>query len=73
MLKEIKQDIAIASACFMLLSGVVLCFLAFFLNVSEHVQDNALWYSGQTMVYAGSVFGLKAYVDGKLKQNSKLK
>lgn len=66
MLTGIKNDIAIATACLCLLSGIVMCFLAFFLQVSEHVADNALWYFGETLLYAGSIFGIKEYVDLRL-------
>lgn len=69
MLTNIKQDIAIASAVVCLASGIVMCFLAFFLSVSEHMADNALWYFGETLVYAGSIFGIKEYVDFKIGQH----
>lgn len=71
MLTKIKNDIAIASAMLCLLSGVVMCFLAFFLQVSEHIADNALWYFGETLLYAGSIFGIKEYVDLRLTQHKR--
>lgn len=69
MLTKIKNDIAIASAMLCLLSGIVMCFLAFFLQVSEHIADNALWYFGETLLYAGSIFGIKEYVDLRIFQH----
>lgn len=70
MLARIKNDIAIASAILMLLSGIVMCFLAFFMEVGEHVADNALWYMGEALIYASGIFGIKEYVDMKIGQHS---
>lgn len=54
----------------MLASGVLLTFLCFFLN-NYDIKDNVLWYVAQTLVYAGSIFGVTVYVNskfGELKQ-----
>lgn len=48
-------------------SGVVLSFISFFLSKEHVIDDSVLWYFAQTLIYAGSVFGLKNYVDYKLK------
>lgn len=62
-----KDDIMIASACAMLLSGIVLSFLSFFISATHIVHDSVLWYFAQTIVYASSVFGIGSYVHYKLK------
>lgn len=48
-------------------SGVVLSFISFFLSKEHVIDDSVLWYFAQTLIYAGSVFGLKNYVDYKMK------
>jgi hypothetical protein len=72
-----KDWIQYSTAVFMLLSGAVLVFCSFFMK--GEVLDGVLWYAGQTMVYAGSIFGvamfirtksgeLRNYIDEKLKE-----
>jgi len=53
------------AALSMLFSGAVLCYIAYFLSENKDVPDGALWYLGQVIVFAGSVFGLKGYTDSK--------
>ena len=74
-----KEWIQYGAALIMLLSGVILTFLCFFLNNYE-VKDSVLWYVAQTLVYSGSIYGVamfihtkfgevKNYIDGEI--NSK--
>ena len=53
----------IISALVLLTSGVILSFIGFFTEPVGEISDSVLWYFAQTLIYAGSVFGLKAYVD----------
>lgn len=53
------------SAMALLISGVLLCYIAFFLSEDKDVPEGALWYFGQTLIYAGGIFGIKLYADGK--------
>ena len=63
-----KEDIAVVTAVVLLLSGIVLCFISFFSPpVKGEISDSVLWYLGQSLVYAGSVFGFKNYIDYKAK------
>ena len=73
-----KDKIQYSTAVFMLLSGVVLTYCSFFMK--GDILDGVLWYAGQTMVYAGSVFGvamlirtksgeIKNYIDERLKDH----
>lgn len=64
MQKNTKEWIQYGSALGLLLSGVVLTFLCFFLNDYE-IKDSVLWYVAQCLVYAGSVFGVTVYVSSK--------
>lgn len=61
MKKDIKEKIMIASALITLLSGIVLSFLSFFLSNYE-INNSVLWYFAQTLMYAGSCFGIGAYI-----------
>lgn len=65
MQKNTKDWIQYGSAIAMLASGVALTFLSFFLN-SYDIADGVLWYVGQCLVYAGSIFGVTVYVNSKL-------
>ncbi len=53
------------TACGSLLLGFALIFLDFFMSELHQVHDSSLWVLGQSFLYAGSIFGLKGYVDGK--------
>lgn len=66
-LRDHKEGVMIVSALVMLLSGIVLSFLSFFLSELYRVDDSVLWYFAQTIVYASSVFGIGSYVNYKLK------
>lgn len=63
MTTENKDRVQYGTAIVMLLSGMILTFLSFFRN--GDVVEGVLWYAGQTMVYAGSIFGITMYVRTK--------
>ena len=54
--------LAETSAVVMLLSGVVLTYLSFFLGGQGEVADSVLYYMAQCLVYAGSIFGVSVYM-----------
>lgn len=56
----------ITTACVMLASGVILCYLSFLLDKLHHIDESVLWYLGQCLVYASGVFGISGYVDLKV-------
>lgn len=63
----------IISALVTLASGIVLSFLSFFLSRYQ-IHDSVLWYFAQTLMYAGSCFGIGAYVrkfEKKIENNNK--
>ena len=45
-------------------------FIGFFTEPVGEISDSVLWYFAQTLIYAGSVFGLKAYVDKMLSSGN---
>ena len=66
MKKDMKDNTMIGAALITLASGIVLCFLSFFLDQEHNVKSSCLWYFGQTLLYAASSFGLATYVKAKL-------
>lgn len=65
-----KEWIQYGTAIMMLVSGVVLAFLCFFLN-NYNINDSVLWYTSQSLVYAGSIFGVSIYVRNKFAEIKK--
>lgn len=63
-----KDSISALSALILLLSGVALSFLGFFTEPKGEISDSVLWYFAQTLIYAGSVLGIKSYVDYRIKR-----
>ena len=62
---NVREGLQYSAAIGMLLSGVVLTFLSFFLN-NYVVSDGVLWYASQTLVYSGAIFGVNVYFKTKL-------
>lgn len=63
-----KFSIQACSALLLLISGVVLSFLGFYTAPEGEISDSVLWYFSQTLIYAGSIFGVSTYVRGKFKE-----
>lgn len=61
-----KDNTMIGAALITLASGIVLCFLSFFLDERHEIRSSVLWYFGQTLLYAASSFGLATYVKTRL-------
>ena len=62
---NVREGLQYSAAIGMLLSGVVLSFLSFFLNIYV-VSDGVLWYVSQTLVYSGAIVGVNVYFKTKL-------
>lgn len=62
---NVREGLQYSAAIGMLLSGVLLTFLSFFLN-NYVVSDGVLWYVSQTLVYSGAIFGVNVYFKTKL-------
>ena len=52
----------------MLVSGIVMSFVGFYAAPVGEISDSVLWYTAQTLIYAGSIFGVGLYIDGRLKR-----
>lgn len=59
-----KEWIQYGSACAMIISGIVLAFLSFF--IKGDVTDGVLLYIAQALTFAGGVFGISLYFKTKL-------
>ena len=66
MSKKTRELIAVCSGLVTLFSGIALCYFSFFRN--GHVGDGELWYFGQALVYAASIFGVAMYVRDNVKE-----
>ena len=49
----------------MLVCGVALTVAGFIVPPTGEISDSVLWFAAQTMLYAGSVFGVNVYVQDK--------
>lgn len=59
-----KEWIQYGTASLMIVSGVVLTFISFFLK--GDVTDGVLWYMAQALTYAGAIFGVSVYFKQKI-------
>ena len=64
-----KDKVQYITAVLTLISGIVMCYIAFFKSEDGDVPSGALWYFGQTMVYAATIFGFKMVVDDYIRKN----
>ena len=51
----------------MLFCGVALSVAGFLVSPVGEISDSVLWFAAQTMIYAGSVFGVNVYVNDKFQ------
>lgn len=65
MTTNVREGLQYSTAIGMVVSGVVLAFLSFFLN-SYVISDGVLWYISQALVYSGAIFGVNIYFKTKL-------
>ena len=57
-----------------LLVGVALNIAGFIVPPTGEISDSVLWVLAQALIYAGGVFGVKSYIDGKVEDlRTKLK
>lgn len=67
MTREHRVNIQYISAVCMLISGVGLSVAGFIVSPLGEISDSVLWFAAQTMIYAGSVFGVSVYVNDKFR------
>lgn len=67
MKKETKESVQIFSAIGMLIAGTGLSIAGFFTPPVGEIHDSVLWFFAQCLIYAGSIFGVGIYINGKFK------
>lgn len=67
MQRNTKEWIQYSSAIVVLTSGIVLAYVSYFTSQMRDVTDNVLWYFAQTLMYAGSIFGVAIAIDAKFE------
>ena len=70
MTSNTKEWIQYGTAIGMLVSGVLLTYLCFFLNRYK-IETEVLWYVAQCITFAGAVFGISAYTKQRLDKIEK--
>lgn len=66
MKRETKEDIQVWTAVGMLIAGVCLSVAGFLVEPLGIIHDSVLWFFAQCLVYAGSIFGVYIYVNGRV-------
>lgn len=61
-----RESLQLITATGLLVSGVVLSYLSFFLTTGHIIADSVLWYFAQTLLYSGGIFGIRSYTIKKL-------
>lgn len=67
MKRETKEDIQVWTAVGMLIAGVGLSVAGFLVEPLGVINDSVLWFFAQCLVYAGSIFGVYIYVNGRVQ------
>lgn len=68
---NIKEKIAIISACVAFALGWILSIAGFMIPPVGEVADSVLWILGQALIYSASVFGVSAYFRSETIQMKK--
>lgn len=66
MKRETREDIQVWTAVGMLIAGVSLSVAGFLVEPLGIIHDSVLWFFAQCLVYAGSIFGVYIYVNGRV-------
>lgn len=64
MKRETKDSLGVISACVMLIFGITLTAIGFAIAPLGEVSDSVLWILGQSLIYAGGIFGIASYTKG---------
>lgn len=66
MKRETKEDVQIWTAVGMLLAGITMSFIGFFVEPTGIIHDSVLWFFAQCLLYGGAVFGIPLYIKSKI-------
>jgi len=67
MQRNTKEWIQYGSAIAVLLLAIILVYISYFTSQARDVTDNVLWYFAQSLMYAGSIFGVAIAIDANGK------
>lgn len=67
MQKNTKEWIQYGSAVVVLIFAIVLVYISYFTSKTQDVTDNVLWYFAQSLMYAGSIFGVAIAINAKFE------
>ena len=59
------------SAYLLLISGIVMAFIALLIPPPGEIHDSVLYIFAQILIYAGSIFGIDAYIHKSINQRSR--
>ena len=68
MKRETKDSLGVISACVMLIFGITLTAIGFAIAPLGEVSDSVLWILGQSLIYAGGIFGIASYTKGVIEK-----
>ena len=71
MQRNTKEWIQYGSAIGVLVFAVILVYISYFTSQERDVTDNVLWYFAQSLMYAGSIFGVAIAIDAKFENIKK--
>ena len=63
-----KETVQYSTAIFTLLTGIIMCFMSFFLN-EYNIENSVLMYFGETLIFCAGVFGVNLYINDKIMQS----
>ena len=58
-----KKNLNLILATCLALSGAVMSFIGFYAEPKGEISNSVLWYFAQTLLYTGTAFGMKEYVN----------
>lgn len=63
---NVKDKIAYTMAVVLILSGIVMAFMCFFMTDEHDVNEGVLWYCSQVFVCGGGLLGISVWIKGKV-------
>jgi hypothetical protein len=65
MTHERKETVQYITAIGFLITGIIICFMSFFLNEYD-IDSGSLWYLGQSVAFCAACFGLNLMVKNEV-------
>lgn len=65
MTREYKEKLQYTTAITFLCTGILICFLSFFLN-QYNIDNGSLWYLGQSCAFCAACFGLNLMIKNEV-------